>query len=42
MTYEDYRPFPFWSWIDKLEENELIKQIRWMKDNGFGGFFKHA
>ena len=25
-----------------VEENELIKQIRWMKDNGFGGFFMHA
>ena len=42
MTYEDYRPIPFWSWNDKLEENQLIKQIRWMKDNGFGGFFMHA
>lgn len=42
MTYEDYRPIPFWSWNDKLEENELIEQVRWMKDAGFGGFFMHA
>ena len=42
MTYEDYRPIPFWSWNDKLEEKELIEQIRWMKDTGFGGFFMHA
>lgn len=42
MTYEDYRPIPFWSWNDKLEENELIEQVRWMYDAGFGGFFMHA
>lgn len=42
MTYEDYRPIPFWSWNDKLEENDLIEQVRWMHDAGFGGFFMHA
>lgn len=42
MTYEDYRPIPFWSWNDKLEEEELTRQIRWMKETGFGGFFMHA
>ena len=42
MTYKDYRPIPFWSWNDKLEENELIEQIRWMNHTGFGGFFMHA
>lgn len=42
MMYEDYKPIPFWSWNDKLEKNKLIKQIRWMKHNGFGGFFMHA
>lgn len=42
MTYEDYRPIPFWSWNDKLEEKDLIEQVRWMKDAGFGGFFMHA
>lgn len=42
MTYEEYKPIPFWSWNDKLEKNELIRQIRWMKEAGFGGFFMHA
>ncbi len=42
MTYEEYKPIPFWSWNDKLEKNELIRQIRWMKEVGFGGFFMHA
>lgn len=39
---KDYRPIPFWSWNDKLEKNKLIEQIRWMKENGMGGFFMHA
>lgn len=42
MTYQDYRPLPFWSWNDKLEEKELIEQIHWMDIVGFGGFFMHA
>ena len=42
MTYKDYQPIPFWSWNDSLEKNELIEQIHWMKDRGFGGFFMHA
>ena len=37
-----YKGFPFWSWNDELEEEELIKQIDWMHDNGIGGFFMHA
>lgn len=37
-----YRPIPFWSWNDKLEPEELKKQIRWMYENGIGGFFMHA
>ena len=37
-----YKPFPFWSWNDELEEEELIKQIDWMHENGIGGFFMHA
>ncbi len=39
---DNYRPIPFWSWNDKLEPNELKKQIRWMKKQGFGGYFMHA
>ena len=37
-----YKAFPFWSWNDELEEEELIRQIDWMHDNGIGGFFMHA
>ena len=33
---------PFWSWNDKLEKNELEKQIELMKQNGIEGFFMHA
>ena len=42
MTQKDYKPIPFWSWNDKLEEKKLLKQIHWMNKNGFGGFFMHA
>ena len=37
-----YQSLPFWSWNAELEIDELKKQIRWMKDNGIGGFFMHA
>ena len=37
-----YKAFPFWSWNDELEEEELVRQIDWMHDNGIGGFFMHA
>ena len=36
------KSLPFWSWNDKLEKEELFKQIDWMKACGFGGFFMHA
>lgn len=39
---KEYRPIPFWSWNDELEENELREQIRWMKKQGFSGYFMHA
>ena len=39
---KDYRPVPFWSWNDNLKIDELIRQIRDMKDKGIGGFFMHA
>ncbi len=38
----NYRAIPFWSWNDKLEPKELVNQIEWMKENGFGGYFMHA
>lgn len=39
---KEYRPIPFWSWNDKLDVSELRRQIRWMKEQGFGGYFMHA
>lgn len=42
MNKKDYRSIPFWSWNGKLEKTKLIDQIRWMNDNGIGGFFMHA
>lgn len=39
---DKYRSLPFWSWNDELDEKELVWQIRWMKKQGFGGFFMHA
>lgn len=33
---------PFWSWNDKLEKEELVKQIELMKESGIEGFFMHA
>ncbi len=37
-----YGSIPFWSWNDKLEEGELRRQIRDMKNLGMNGFFMHA
>ena len=42
MKQKEYRSIPFWSWNDQLEQEKLIKQIRWMQENGIGGFFMHA
>lgn len=36
------RSIPFWSWNGELDEEKLCKQIEWMKENGFDGFFMHA
>lgn len=37
-----YRPVPFWSLNDKLEEKEMARQIKLFKEGGLGGFFIHA
>ena len=37
-----YASMPFWSWNDKLEEEELRRQIQDMKRLGMSGFFMHA
>ncbi|MBR6471035.1 MAG: hypothetical protein IKS83_04515 [Victivallales bacterium] len=36
------RPVPFWSWNDKLEAEECVRQIELMHEQGIGGFFMHA
>lgn len=38
----EYRGAPFWAWNAKLEPEELRRQIRFMKEMGFGGFFMHS
>ena len=42
LPIDEYRPLPFWSWNGDLQEDELVKQVVWMKENGFGGYFMHA
>ena len=37
-----YRGKPFWAWNGKLDKEELIRQVRIIKEMGFGGFFMHA
>ncbi|MGC8972026.1 MAG: glycosyl hydrolase [bacterium] len=39
---KDYRSAPFWSWNDKLDPEELARQVRDMKSVGIGGFFMHS
>ncbi len=38
----EYRPIPFWSWNEKLDPEELRRQVRAMHDAGLGGLFMHA
>ena len=37
-----YRSLPFWSWNDRLDEDEIRRQVREMARVGHGGFFMHA
>jgi len=37
-----YRPAPFWSWNDRLADDELRRQVRQFKAAGYGGFFMHS
>jgi len=39
---DEFRPIPFWSLNDELEDGELERQIREMKRVKIGGFFMHA
>ncbi|WP_168120777.1 glycosyl hydrolase [Paenibacillus sp. HB172176] len=38
----EYRSAPFWSWNDKLEPEELGRQIKALHEGGSGGFFMHS
>ncbi|MBI5304720.1 MAG: hypothetical protein HY868_21480 [Chloroflexi bacterium] len=37
-----FRGAPFWSWNDRLQVDELTRQVRDMKAHGMGGFFMHS
>ena len=37
-----YRPIPFWSWNERLSEEETARQIGMMDKIGIGGYFMHA
>ncbi len=38
----EYRSIPFWAWNDKMDINEIKRQIRKMYESGIGGFFIHS
>ena len=37
-----YRPVPFWSWNEKLNVSESLRQTALMDEVGIGGYFMHA
>lgn len=37
-----YRPVPFWSWNERLNVPETLRQVDLMDKAGIGGFFMHA
>lgn len=39
---KDFGGLPFWSWNDRLNPDELRRQMRVMKELGMNGFFMHA
>jgi len=38
----EYRGKPFWSWNGLLERDELLRQIKVIREMGWGGFFMHS
>ena len=38
----EYRSTPFWAWNDRLDKEELTRQIDIFKQMGFGGFHMHV
>ncbi|MBQ8300511.1 MAG: hypothetical protein IJX57_00880, partial [Clostridia bacterium] len=39
---EEYRSIPFWAWNDKMDKDEIKRQIKEMSHCGMGGFFMHS
>jgi len=39
---KEYKGMPFWSWNCKLNKEMLGKQIKYLKEMGYGGFFMHS
>ncbi len=39
---KEERSLLFWAWNGRLEKNELLRQMREMKEAGVGGFFIHS
>ena len=37
-----FRGAPFWSWNDRLQSEELARQVHDMQAHGMGGFFMHS
>ena len=37
-----YRLVPFWSWNEKMEPEEVKRQVRVIKQGGWGGAFVHS
>ena len=37
-----YRGAPFWAWNNKLDKEQLVRQIRYFKEMGMGGFHIHC
>ena len=37
-----FRSVPFYSLNDSLSEEELVRQLKLMKEGGFGGAFLHS
>ncbi len=37
----EYRAAPFWSWNNRLDKDQLLRQIDVMKEMGLGGFHMH-
>ncbi len=37
-----YRPAPFWIWNEEMDAEETVRQLKEMKEHGFGGGFVHV